>query len=1058
LFSRFFIERPIFATVLAIVIVIAGSVAMTALPVAQYPEVVPPTVEVSTVYPGANAVVVAETVASPIEQEVNGVEEMIYMSSTSASDGSYTLTVSFEVGTDLDMAQVLVQNRVAIAQPRLPDDVKRQGVTTKKKSTAIIQLITLISPDGRFDDIYLSNYATLHLRDELSRIQGVGDVNIFGGSDYSMRVWLNPDKLEARSLTTQDVVDAISEQNVQVAAGQIGQPPVPPGQSFQYTINTLGRLTEVEQFENVVVKTGEGARVTRVKDVARVELGGQTYDLFSQLSGQTAASIAIYQLPGANALQVADRVMEAMERLGANFPEGVEYRIPFDTTIFVRQSIAEVYVTLFQAAALVFLVIFVFLQDWRASLVPAATIPVSLIGTFAVMAALGFSINLTTLFGLVLAIGIVVDDAIVVVENTSRHIEESGMDARAAAIRAMEEVTGPAIATTLVLLAVFVPTAFLPGITGQLYRQFGLTISAATVFSTINALTLSPALCALLLRPATPPENRAAFFRAFNRMFDAGESFYERVVATVLRRAAVTMAVFAGIVLLAGWGFASLPTGFLPEEDQGYLLAGVQLPDAASLERTREVTAKIDAIFGETPGVESWVTIGGYSLLDATVSSNAATYYVITEPWEERDVTQDEILAHLRRAFALKVPEGVAFAFAPPAIFGLGTAGGFQMEVQDRGGLGLTTLQQTTLEMVRDGEAQSGLVGLNTTFRATVPQLFVDVDRTQAKTMGVPLATVFSTLQGYLGSAYVNDFNKFGRTYQVRVQADPSYRVTADDIKRIYVRNQAGGMVPMGALVNVDKTLGPQIVRRYNLYPSAAINGQAEPGWSSGQALALMEQMAEEKLPAAMGFEWTAMSFQEKQVGNEAIMIFGLAIVLVFLVLAAQYESWTAPSSIILSVPFAILGVAVALVLRGLANDVYTQIGVVLLIGLASKTSILIVEFAREIRSGGKEVVESAREAARLRFRPVLMTAISFVFGTLPLLVATGAGAASRQAVGTAVFGGMLVATFLTVIFVPVFFRVFQAAGERWFGEGRAPAAAGSSEAPAVPAGASDRP
>jgi HAE1 family hydrophobic/amphiphilic exporter-1 len=1032
--SRFFIERPIFATVLALVIMLAGGVTVSSLPVAQYPEVVPPTVEVSTVYPGGNAQVVAETVASPIEQEVNGVEDMIYMSSTSASDGSYVLTVTFEVGTNLDMAQVLVQNRVAIAEPRLPEEVKRQGVTTKKKSTAIIQLITLTSPDGRYDDIYLSNFATLRLKDELARIEGVGDVKLFGGADYSMRVWLDPNKLESRQLTTTDVVNAISEQNVQVAAGQIGAPPAPSGQAFQYVINTLGRLSDVEQFEDIIVKTGSEGRLTRIRDVARVELGGETYDLFSQLSGETASSISIYQLPGANALAVAQRVRETMERLSAQFPEGVEYKIPFDTTLFVQESIDGVYTTLFQATLLVFLVIFIFLQDWRASLVPAATIPVSLIGTFAIMAALGFSVNLTTLFGLVLAIGIVVDDAIVVVENTTRHIDD-GMEPRPAAILAMEEVTGPAIATTLVLLAVFVPTAFLPGITGQLYRQFGLTISAATVLSTVNALTLSPALCAILLRPKSGEPN--PFFRAFNRGFEALERAYGRVVSGLVRKAGLTMAAFGGIAFVSVMGFGSLPTGFLPEEDQGYLVSGVQLPDAASLERTREVVADINEIFRNTPGIAEWVTIGGNSLLDATVSSNAATFYVVLDPNEERDapaLSADAIIASLRRDFA-SVVGGVPFVFAPPAIFGLGTAGGFQMELQDQAGLGWDTLQQLANEMVGDGNSQSGLVGLNTTFRANVPQLFVDVNRTQAKRMNVPLEDVFGTLQAYLGSAYVNDFNKFGRTYQVRVQADAGFRLKATDIKRLYVRNEAGNGVPMGALVIVDETLGPQIVRRYNLYPSAAINGAAAPGFSSGVALALMEQMAEEKLPLGMSTEWTGISFQEKQVGNEAVLIFALAITLVFLVLAAQYESWTAPASIVFSVPFAILGVVAALMARGMANDVYTQIGVVLLIGLSSKTAILIVEFAREIRAGGKGIVESALEAARLRFRPLLMTTISFVFGTLPLLFASGAGAASQQAVGTAVFGGMLAATFLTVAFVPVFFRVFQAGGERYLGE-----------------------
>ena len=1048
MFSRFFIERPIFATVLAALIVIAGGISVMTLPVAQYPEITPPTVEVKAVFPGANAVVLAETVASPIEQEVNGVEGMLYMSSTSANDGNYTLTVSFEVGTDLDMASILVQNRVAIALPRLPEEVKRQGVTTKKKSTAIIQLITLTSPGERFDDIYMSNYATLRLRDELARIYGVGDVFIFGGSDYSMRIWLDPEKLASRRLTTQDVLDAIQEQNVQVAAGQLGQPPAPAGTDFQYAINTLGRLEDISQFEQIIVKTGEEGRVSRVGDVARVELGGKSYDIFAELSGERGVAIAIYQLPGANALDVADSVTATMERLGEAFPEGLEYSIPFDTTLFVRQSIKEVYITLLQAALLVFLVIYIFLQDWRASLIPAVTIPVSLIGTFAVMAALGFSVNLTTLFGLVLAIGIVVDDAIVVVENTARHIEQSGMAARPAAIKAMEEVTGPAIATTLVLLAVFVPTAFLPGITGELYRQFGLTIATATVFSTINALTLSPALCALLLRPTVPHEERNAFFRAFNRFFDAGESYYERAVRVVLRRSALSMLVFGGIALLAVVGFGALPTGFLPEEDQGYLISGVQLPDAASQERTAEVIEQMNEIFRNTPAIAEWVSIGGYSLLDGSNTSNTATFFLIFKDWSERPAeqgSQDEILAHLRREYA-KIQQGLPYVFVPPVIQGLGTAGGFQMELQDRGGVGFAALQQTAQEMVVDGNAQPGLLGLNTTFRAGVPQLFLDVDRTQAKRMGVPLGGVFGTLQAYLGSSYVNDFNKFGRTYQVKIQADNRFRIEPSDIEKLYVRNESGGMVPIGAVLDIRESLGPQIVRRFNLYPSASINGQAAPGASSGEALSLMEQMATQKLPQVMGFEWTGMSYQEKLVGSEAILIFALAITLVFLVLAAQYESWTAPTSIILAVPFALLGVVIALVMRGLPNDVYTQIGIVLLIGLASKTAILIVEFAREIRSSGKDIHTSALDAARLRFRPVLMTAISFVFGTFPLIVASGPAAASRQAVGTAVFGGMLVATVLTVLFVPVFFFVFQTLGERYFGEGRAEPGGGRSE------------
>ena len=1032
--SRFFIERPIFATVLAIVIMIAGSVTVATLPVAQYPDITPPTVEVTATYPGANAAVVAETVAAPIEQEVNGVENMIYMSSTSTNDGRYTLTVTFDVGTDLDMASVLVQNRVAIAQAKLPDEVNRQGVTTKKKSTAIIQLVMLTSPDGRYDEVFLWNYATLRLRDELARIYGVGEAKVFG-TDYSMRVWLNPDLMRSRDLTAQDVVDAIREQNVQVAAGQIGQPPAPPGTDFQLTINTLGRLEDVKQFEQIIIKTGDDGRVTRVSDVARVELGAQSYETSSELSGLTAGALAIYQLPGANALDVADSVSETMERLSRDFPEGLDYAIPFDTTIFVRMSIQEVYITLLQAALLVFLVIYVFLQDWRASIVPGVTIPVSLIGTFAVMAGLGFSVNLTTLFGLVLAIGIVVDDAIVVVENTARHIDESGMDPKAAAIRAMEEVTGPVIATTLVLLAVFVPTAFLPGITGELYRQFGLTISAATVFSSINALTLSPALCGILLRPSIPNDEKNAFFRAFNRAFEVGEGYYANIVKFALRRTAMTMIAFAGLVVAMGYGFGSLPTGFLPEEDQGYLLGGVQLPDGASSQRTDEVTDEVSKILSETPGVADWVIIGGNSLLDAANVANAAAIYIIMKPWEERPgLSQEDIIANLRGRFR-GIKDAMSFVFVPPAIVGLGTAGGFQMELQDQGGLGLAALQQTALEMVRDGNAQPGLLGLNSTFRANVPQLFVDIDRTQAKVKNVPLGNVFGTLQAYLGSTYVNDFNKFGRTYQVRVQAEPRFRSRTHDIEKLYVRNAEGGMVPIGAVVNVSDTVGPQLVRRYNMYPSAAINGQASPGYSSGDALTLMEQMADRKLPSAMSYEWTAMSYQEKKVGGEATLIFALALLLVFLTLAAQYESWTAPVSIVMSVPFAILGVVIALLMRGLANDVYTQIGVVLLIGLASKTAILIVEFAREQRAEGKEIDDAAITAARLRFRPVLMTAISFVFGTFPLLVASGPAAASRQAVGTAVFGGMLVATIATVIFVPVFFRVMQGFGERVLGE-----------------------
>ncbi|HMB75291.1 MAG TPA: efflux RND transporter permease subunit, partial [Kiloniellaceae bacterium] len=757
MFSKFFIERPIFACVISIVILIAGGISFGVLPIAQYPEITPPTVSVSAIYPGANAEVVAETVAAPIEQEVNGVEDMIYMSSTSASDGSYSLTVSFEVGTDLDFAQVLVQNRVSLAEARLPEEVTRQGVSTKKKSTSIILIISLSSTDGRYDDLFLSNYATLRLKDVLSRIPGVGDVVLFPQSDYSMRIWLEPRQLESRNLTTDDVLKAVREQNVQVAAGQIGQPPAPTGQNFQYTVNVLGRLSAVEQFEDIIVKIGEDGGITRLKDVARIELGGKSYGVVSRLNGTTSASLGIYQLPGANALAIAKNVRAAMAELSPAFPEGLQYDIPYDTTIFVEQAINEVYVTLMQAAILVFIVLFAFLQDWRATLIPAATIPVSLIGTLAVLLAMGFSLNLLTLFGLVLAIGIVVDDAIVVVEATATHMGR-GLSAKSAAIQAMSEVSGPVIATTLVLLAVFIPSAFLPGITGQMYQQFALTIAVSTIFSSINALTLSPALAALLLRPA--PDKKNAFGRGFDKVFAAFENRYGSLVTFLVRRTLIVMVLAIGLAGLTGWQFAKLPTGFLPIEDQGYLMVHVQLPDASSLERTEKVTAQLDGIFADTPGIAKWVTFIGYSIIDGTQASNTAVVFLVMEPWEKRttpDLRQGAILGTLQRKLS-GVQDAIAYAFPPPAIQGLGVAGGFQMQLQDKGGVGLEELQAATQQVIADGNAQSQLTNLNSTFRAEVPQLFAEVNRTKAKSLNIPLDAVFGTLQAYLGSAYVNDF------------------------------------------------------------------------------------------------------------------------------------------------------------------------------------------------------------------------------------------------------------------------------------------------------------
>lgn len=1030
MFSRFFIDRPIFASVVSIVIVIAGLVTFRTLPIAQYPDILPPTVVVSAAYPGSNATVLAQTVAQPIEEQVNGVEGMLYMSSTCSNNGQYQLTITFATGTDLDMAAVRTQNRVAVAEPMLPEEVRRLGITVQKQSSNIVLFVTLTSPGNTLDELYLSNYATLRIRDELARLDGVGEVLVFGAGNYSMRIWLDPDKLKARALTTNDVVAAIREQNIQVAAGQIGQPPVPSDQSFQYTINTLGRLSDVRQFEQIIIKTGEGTRITRVADVARVELGSVTYDVSSRYNDQPSAALAVFQLPGANALDVSRRIADKMEELSRGFPEDLAYSIPFDTTKFVNSAIKEVLLTLIIASLLVFITILVFLEDWRASLVPGITIPVSLIGTFAVMGLLGFSLNMISLFGIVLAIGVVVDDAIVVVENAVRNIDETGLNARDATIKAMQEVTGPVIATTLVLLAVFLPTAFLGGITGRLYRQFALTISTATVFSSINALTMSPALCALLLRPTS--QRRNWFFRAFNWAYDLGQAFYVRVVGVMVRRAVLMLLPFIALLAAAYWGFITLPTGFLPLEDQGYAMLSVQLPDAASKPRTDAVVQKINKRLESLEGVDGFVSVSGYSLLDGANASNAAAYWIILKPWDERETPQLSLEGIVGRLWqeAAAIREANIFAFPPPAIIGLGEAGGFQMQLQDRGGVGLQALQQLAEEMVQAANSQTGLVNVYSTFRANVPQLYADVNRTQVKTLDIPLSSVFDTLQAYLGSLYVNDFNKFHRVYRVNVQADASFRRRIEDIRQLEVRNNRGEMVPLGTMVQVEKTLGPQIINRYNLYPSAAISGSAAPGYSSGEALNIMEEMAEAKLPPAMGFEWTGMSYQEKLTSGQAMPIFILAVVFVYLVLCAQYESWSLSFSVILVVPLALFGTVVALLVRGMDVNMYTQIGIVLLIGLACKTAILIVEFAKLQREAGEGIEEAALKAARLRFRPILMTGFTFILGVFPLVIAAGAGAASRKALGTAVLGGMFAAMALMVVFVPVFYVVIQRLSE----------------------------
>lgn len=1028
--SRFFIHRPIFATVISIVFLIAGFVSFGALPVEKFPSISPPTVQVSAFYPGGNARTIAETVAAPIEQAINGVEGMIYMSSTSTNDGSYNLTVTFELGTDMDIAPVLVQNRVSTAVPKLPEEVRAQGITTKKRSTQILQFIALTSPDNAYDPLFLSNYS-LDLKDELGRLNGVGEVTVFGAGDYAMRVWLDPRKLKQRNLTTDDVVNALREQNVQVAAGQIGAPPELEGNPFQLSINTQGRLIEKEQFEEIIVGTGEDGRVLRVGDVARIELGGKDYTFESQYSGKSSSSIAIYQLPGANAMKTAEAVRAKMKQISgsAGWPKGLEYKIPFDSTLFVVASINEVYSTLFVAALLVVLVIFVFLQDWRATIIPVAAIPVSLIGTFAVMTGMGCTINMLSLFGVVLAIGIVVDDAIVVVENTTRYLEE-GLSPKDAAVKAMNEITGPVIATTLVLLAVFVPSAFMGGITGQLFKQFALTISAAVLISTVNALTLSPALCGIFLRK--PQKSKFVGFRWFNAAFDGATGIYRWATGRLVRLLVIVGIAWFGLVATTGWTFSQLPTGFVPSEDQGYVFVNVQLPDAASKQRTTEVMNSLNDVYASIPGVDGWLSISGYSLLGGHSGSNIGFSIVILDPWEDRTsatTSIEGIQQELQKKFAA-IQKAVVFSFAPPPIDGLGASGGFQMEVQNRSGSGYDELQSSTMDLVDAASGQTGLAGLNSSFRANVPQLFVEVDRTKAKTMNVPLSRVFSTLQAYLGSAYVNDFTFNNRSYQVTVQAESQFRSSVDNITQLDVRDANGQMVPLGSIVTVRDDFGPAVVRRYNLYPSAPINGSASLGYSSGQALTLMEQIAESRLPPSFGYEWTGMSFQEKEAGKGQALIFGLAIVFVFLVLAAQYESWTSPAAVIAVVPLAVLGVVLALMARGSDNNTYTQIGVVLLVALASKNAILIVEFASQLRREGLEIRAAAIKAATLRFRAILMTAFSSILGFMPLLVASGAGAASRQAVGNAVVGGMVAATVFGLLFVPVFFVLFQGFSE----------------------------
>ena len=1178
MFSRFFIDRPIFASVLSIVITLAGALSLYSLPIAMFPQIAPPTVMVSCQYPGANAQVVADTVAAPIEQQVNGVENMMYMSSQSTNAGNYTLTVTFRHGIDLNVAQVLVQNRVALAEPLLPDVVKATGVTTRKRSPDILLSIGIYSPDGRYDQLYMSNYAQLHIREELARLEGISDVSLFGQRDYSMRIWLDPQMMAARSLNAGDVIRALREQNVQVAAGQVGQSPTIPGQRTQFTLTTLGRLTEAEQFGQIIVKTSDDGRVVRLRDLAKIELGSKSEDVSSEVNGFPVANMGVFLLPDANALAAADLVKAHMEELKRDFPEGLDYMIRYDTTPFIRESIREVFKTLFDSVALVALVVLLFLQNWRSALIPLLAVPVGIVGTFAIMLGLGFSLNNLTMFGLVLAIGIVVDDAIVVVEAVEHHIER-GLGPREATLQAMSEVSTPVIAMGLVLSAVFIPCAFISGITGQFFRQFALTIASSTILSMVNSLTLSPALAVMLLRPreagrhqalprvviaalgawlgyarlgpklvpyleqagaeavsragvadmvgelgrwtgATPEQTAGAlgailcglilwgvsgpinrilggFFEWFNRGFTATAGLYSRAVGGMLRVFPLVFLVYGALLFLTYDRFVKTPKGFIPTQDMGYLLVNVQLPDSASVERTTMVLRKIAALAKEDPGVAATVAITGQSLLLSAYGSNFGTMFLTLKPFDERpsdDLYYQAIIDRLRGQLAAIAPEASVSLFGPPPLRGVGRAGGWMLMVEDRGDLGPIELQRQLENLVaaanvtpmnpgidRNGDPipleaakpkakpedepktfaarlaewgrtlmgegepdapRPAVDGLAAVFRANVPQVYLDVDRDAVLVKGLELRDVFQSLQAYLGSLYVNDFNRFGRTWQVVVQAMPRYRDQLDDISRLQVRNKQGTMVPLGAVAKVQEINGPLILTRYNMYPAASINGNAYPGVSSGTAIQAMERLAARELPQAMSYEWTELAYLEQEAGNTAIYVFGFSIMMVFLVLAAQFESWSTPLAVILSVPLcmlcAVIGVrnSALLGVHNAGNDIniFTQVGLVVLVGLASKNAILIVQFAKLIQRRGAPVREATLEACRLRMRPIVMTSTAFVLGVSPLLYAQGAGSEMRKTLGVAVFSGMLGVTIFGLLLTPVFFHTInKLGGSRFF-------------------------
>ncbi|EPJ76747.1 hydrophobe/amphiphile efflux-1 HAE1 [Pseudomonas sp. CFII64] len=1041
-FSQFFISRPIFAAVLSLMILIAGAISLFQLPISEYPEVVPPTVVVRANFPGANPKVIGETVAAPLEQAITGVENMLYMSSQSTADGKITLTITFALGTDLDNAQVQVQNRVTRTEPKLPEEVTRIGITVDKASPDLTMVVHLTSPDKRYDMLYLSNYAILNIKDELARLGGVGDVQLFGMGDYSLRVWLDPNKTASRNITATDVVNAIREQNRQVAAGQLGAPPSPSATSFQMSINTQGRLVSEEEFENIVIRAGADGEITRLRDIARIELGSNQYALRSLLDNQPAVAIPIFQRPGSNAIDISNGVRAKMAELKKGFPEGMDYAIAYDPTVFVRGSIEAVIHTLFEALILVVLVVILFLQTWRASIIPLVAVPVSLIGTFAVMHLFGFSLNALSLFGLVLAIGIVVDDAIVVVENVERNIE-LGHSPVEATKRAMREVTGPIIATALVLCAVFVPAAFISGLTGQFYKQFALTIAISTVISAFNSLTLSPALSAVLLKAHDAPKDRFSrfldrifggwLFKPFNRVFEKASNSYVGVVGRVIRGSGIALILYAGLMVLTYFGFATTPTGFVPPQDKQYLVAFAQLPDAASLDRTEDVIKRMSDIALKQDGVESAIAFPGLSINGFTNSPNAGIVFVTLKPFDQRkDASQSAgaIAGALNGKYGA-IQDAYMAIFPPPPVQGLGTIGGFRLQIEDRGNLGYDELYKETMNVIAKSHNVPELAALFTSYTVNVPQVDAAIDREKAKTHGVAISDIFDTLQVYMGSLYANDFNRFGRTYQVNVQAEQQFRQDADQIGQLKVRNNLGEMVPLATFINVTNTAGPDRVMHYNGFITAEINGAAAPGYSSGQAQAAMEKLLKDELPNGMTYEWTEITYQQILSGNTALLVFPLCVLLAFLVLAAQYESWSLPLAVILIVPMTLLSAITGVILTGSDNNIFTQIGLIVLVGLACKNAILIVEFAKDKQSEGMTPLAAVLEACRLRLRPILMTSFAFIMGVVPLVFSSGAGAEMRHAMGVAVFSGMLGVTFFGLLLTPVFYVLIRNFVER---------------------------